>query len=316
MTLRTWPLLGLLVACATAPGGSSVATPPRPPELSAPFGFDRPTLLQAVDFERRWVVACFALEDSDHDGKLEVHIARHGETYGDRTSPFLLLPGAAPEAVDDYFAASRDGRYLAYARDQRLWLLDVENGTRRNLSELGADIGRDTSPVLPHPAIRFSPDGRAAIISRSSVGSKVLLLTLTNDNAPQVVHETPNDVSNVDFVDGKLRVWSLPQGMTDDSLHTTLAPRFCRGAPSSHSTFRSESSPQIVVDVTLPVGGGVMRPRVEAWGSVACVANMPVLVSTPDAKRHLVAASGRHGYAEVGPLRWVVGDHEHCKRED
>lgn len=137
MRLRWLPLFGAVAACASAqPEASSAAAPA--PELSAPFGFDRPTLVQAVDFEHRWVVACVAMNDTNRDGKIEVTIGRHGDTWGDSASPFLLLAGAAPEAVDDYFASSPDGRYLAYERQQRLWLLDVETGARRDLSALEA----------------------------------------------------------------------------------------------------------------------------------------------------------------------------------
>jgi hypothetical protein len=269
-----------------------------------------------MSFTYRWVAACFAIADTDRDGKIEVMVGRHGETFGDKTEPYLLFAGTPPEAVDEFVGASPDRRFLAFVQQGRLWLVDAELQRRRDLSVLRPDLAERTHPALPHEAIAFSSDQRAVVARRSAAQTEVLLLDLIS-GADDVIYTTTSDVPRLVLEKDKLTVWTLPRGSVDDSFQTTLAPRHCRGTPSSFSSFRSKRSPAVAVDVPIP---GVARRKAEKEGisgRFGCTANgMKVLASSVDGQRHLVATFLGHAIAEMGPLRWAVGTSQVCPRHD
>lgn len=312
---RFWMLLllcALGTGCAAGVRSSPAVSKPRPKLKSVPvelpgFGFKAPVLLQGVSFTHRWVAACFALNDTDHNGKLEVSVGRHGETFGDQTEPYLLLDGAPPEIIDDYLGSSPERRFVAFVQEGRLSVVDVQSKRRRDLSALGADLTDRLHPALPHPAIAFSADKRAVVVRRSVDQSQVLLIDLLSD-AADVVYETTDDVARLQFIDDKLTVWTLPRGTVDDSPHTNLARRHCRGAPGSYLRFRSKKDPTVPVDVPLPSSSRLKAQAEEIHGGLGCTDDDgEVLASSADDRRHLVATLLSNFKAELGPLRWAVG---------
>jgi hypothetical protein len=299
----TWATLPIAVACVAT---ACVVRPnhrPDAPTHSAAFGFAAPVVVQNASFRWHWVVACFALRDTDADGRLAVMIGRHGETWGDALEPFLLIEGRAPEGVDEYVTASPDGRFVAVISANRLIVVDAKTQRRVDLSALGASRGVDASPALPHPAISFSEDGRAAFVRRSSDRSEIVAMELPSGRAATAL-STIERVSRFQLLGDRLKVWVLPPTVEDAPLRTTLAPRRCRGQATSFSVFRTGADPARVIDV--PIGARSARTPREKLQAVAyeCTSDgMPGLATSNG--ENLVAAAKRGFDAERGPLRWT-----------
>jgi hypothetical protein len=88
---------------------------PMPPE-SEPIGSAHPTLVVTADPDARWVVLCQARKDTNRDGKTEVQVGYHGDTYGDDLLPYLVLGSGEGTAIDAFVSSDGSGRQIAYVQ--------------------------------------------------------------------------------------------------------------------------------------------------------------------------------------------------------
>lgn len=174
---------------------------------------------------------CQARSDTDGDGKIEVHSGHHGDMYGDAFALYLIIGGGEGTVIDAIPAISKDSRYLAVLRDQKLWLVDGQTGTQRELA--GADIEGDGRPGAPHRAAVFSGDK---------------LLYIKHGKTDRVVSHDPatgaeKELAVADRVwrmipetDSLAQLVTVPQGQGFPRLQTSLAAGECLGPPMSYST--------------------------------------------------------------------------------
>jgi hypothetical protein len=301
-------LRSLVCASAVVVGGCVPSV--RPPLLNqvSPSGFRRPVIVQNASPNWRWVAACFAMADSNHDGEISVTVARHGNTFGDELTPYLLLDRQRPLAIDEYVAASPDHRFIAVALGGALQVVDAATSKWLKLPE--AEQVTDASPVLPHPAISFASNGRAAFRNRREGRSRIILVDLLS-GAQTSVFETDAEVARFELSDTTLRVDTISTGTVDDSIRTNLAPRRCRGQAASYSVFRATPDPTTPVDVPLPQAASAAAPREEVLARYhECTTDgAPVLASSGDGREHLAAAAFQTpSTVELGPLRWTRGE--------
>src|SRR5689334_16898306 len=107
----------VVAACSSGPKQTTptgnTGTKPTGPVESGPIGTDGAIVIEASDPDGRWVVACQARTDTNGDGKVEVNIGLHGDTFGDAMTPYLVVGTGAGEAIDAFVDQSSDGAWLA-----------------------------------------------------------------------------------------------------------------------------------------------------------------------------------------------------------
>jgi hypothetical protein len=299
-------VLALLLAGACA----RAATPAPESVLAARMGFDRPVIVRDASFRWHWVAACFAMRDSNGDGEISVRQGRHGENFGDELSPYLLFPGRTPESVDDYLASSPDRRFLAAIIRGELWLIDGFDLERWKFSTAEVELpAAGTSGAFQH-TVAFSREGRAAFVQRRGRTSELVVVDLP-PGQPSPVFRTEDEIARFRFTEEGIQVFTLPPGAADDAIHTTLAPRHCRGSIASYSVFRSKHDPTTRTNIPLPERPPTpMGPEQVLSASGECTPDgSPLLASSTDEYRHLAAGSfQRVNLIELGPLRWTTGE--------
>ena len=295
----------LLAACA-------FRSTEAPRNVSRAFGSSAPVVIQNASRRWKWVVACFATRDTDDDGKLDVSIGRHGETFGDELMPFLILDNAKIQQIDEYIAASPDHRFISVVRDGHLWLVDAQWGNWNDITLLGADVGADVRSWMTHPAVAFSLDGLAAFVRRSPNLSEVVLLQLRT-SAATPLYKTEDNVVRVAFSanDNSLRIWRVQRGRESEfaeEFATTLGRRTCRGPAASYSVYRMRDPVAHEDRVPLPRHQGVALEREEIDAAFPwCTADGRRALASTANGMHLVAATNRDYGASLGPLQWVEG---------
>jgi hypothetical protein len=175
--LRFRFLFLLTVGCAAAAG--SVV-----PLGRNAIGTAHPTLLLGAAPDGSWVAICQARADTNHDGKIAFALGIHGDVFGDALAAYLVLGSGPGKPIDRYLGRDQTGRWLAYAREQRRWLLDTKTGSEIALDappDAGDAGGRKSSTLdpAPLPSPRFDPlgvnllymtglDGSADVTTRSN----------------------------------------------------------------------------------------------------------------------------------------------------
>jgi len=248
------------------------------------------------------------MSDSNRDGAISVTVTHHGKPFGDELTPYLLLDRQPPLEIDEYVAASPDHRFIAVAVGGALQVVDAATSKWLKLPE--AEQVTDSSPVLPHPAISFASNARAAFRNRREGRSRVILVDLLS-GAQSSVFETDAEVARFELSDTALRVHTISARTVDDSIRTTLAPRRCRGPAASYSVFRARPDPTTRVDLPLPRAASVAAPSEEVLARYhECTTDgTPVLASSGDGQQHLAAAAFQHpSTVELGPLHWTRGE--------
>ena len=87
--------------------------------VDAPIGTAHPVLVEELADNGTWLVICEARADTDHDGQIEVGVGFHGDMFGDKMLPYLVLGSGPGIAIDSYVASlgalnrDRDGRLRA-----------------------------------------------------------------------------------------------------------------------------------------------------------------------------------------------------------
>jgi hypothetical protein len=124
------------------------------------FGTSNILFVRGGSYRYGWVAFCQARADTNGDGWIAA---------GDRFMPFLATSGGAGEAIDAYLGRDPSGRYAAFARAHRLFVVDAM--TRRVF-----DIGpaRDADMELA-----FDHHGRLAYVRDNGYQRDVILVDLT-----------------------------------------------------------------------------------------------------------------------------------------
>lgn len=147
-------VLSLLQACAGAgspvpvvPASVAAVNPaspsPSPSRVRPPvpstgaIGTAHPIAVQASAADGRWIVACQARSDTNGDGSLGVAIGPHGDFYGDRMVPYLIVGEGEGEAIESFIARDPTDRMMVTLERGALTLRDTLTGARRVLDSGG-----------------------------------------------------------------------------------------------------------------------------------------------------------------------------------
>ncbi len=129
-----------------------------------------PFRLEAFGPSGRWVALCLG---SGTNLEIRIH-AR------DSRAAELGLSDAIPRKIDRLLDWSPDGRFLLTLEAGALWLLDLELGLDRNLSQYSPALRADKEPGLPSAA--FSEDSsELALLTKAS---QVAIFNLKDPGAP------------------------------------------------------------------------------------------------------------------------------------
>jgi hypothetical protein len=180
------PPPGLL--CLLTLGCAANAASVLPPRHN-PIGTSDPTLLLGAARDGSWVAICQARADTNHDGRIAFHFGLHGDVYGDALSAYLVLGAGPGKPIDRFLGNDPSGRWVAYARGQRRWLLDTITGS---------EVALDSSPALvPPPLLRPQFD---------STGATLLYLT-GDESHPKAVLRRLSDGHESDLDSGPGILW-------------------------------------------------------------------------------------------------------------
>lgn len=299
-SLRPWAIAVVLsAACAARPPAAPPRADPTPPgaiaqlaqspepsaepaleppaalpTASGPLGTAHPTLLVSADPEARWVAICQARNDTDRDGKIEVGVGYHGETYGDELAPYLVIGDGPGSELDDFVTASRDGRRIVVVEKKRLIVIDVTTAERLDLSALGADASDDPRPFGPHRAASFDARGEKLLYVRRKAGRHVIVVRELDTGNETVVDPGKGLLWRADLSeDGTwVQAWVVAKDGDKNgklelpSMHTSLSARRCRGPITSYSTGGMRGDPP--ERRLAPASGGTARDRGDVVGNL------------------------------------------------
>src|SRR5689334_22299759 len=79
----------------------TIAVAVRAEPIPTTMGTKHPMLVQRVAPDGHWAFVCQAREDTDHDGKVEIEVAYHGETSGDRLVPYFIRSSGKETVIED-----------------------------------------------------------------------------------------------------------------------------------------------------------------------------------------------------------------------
>ncbi len=124
------------MSAAPSPSPSLPRVPP-PLPASGAIGTAHPIAVQASAADGRWVVACQARSDTNGDGAIRVAIGPHGDFYGDRMVPYLIVGEGEGEAIEAYIASDPAERTMVTLEGGALTLRDMSSGSRSVLDSGG-----------------------------------------------------------------------------------------------------------------------------------------------------------------------------------
>jgi hypothetical protein len=230
---------------ATPPTAASQAAPPAaasqvaPPPTTGDVGTAHPTSVEAVAPDGRWVVLCQARRDTNGDGQIRTRLGYHGDFYGDRMEPYLIMGGGAGTALDLFVAAAPGGRHLVFVAQGRLILLDTHTRRRGDLSARGGSARDDRHPLGPDPIASFDPAGERLLYLRGTRrGPRAIVRDLATGVERALDHGGGVLWRAALVAPGWAVAWVRPEAGRSMRLPiTTLAGRRCRGPIASYSTF-------------------------------------------------------------------------------
>lgn len=188
-----------------------------------------PFRLEAFGPSGRWVALC--LGSGTH---LEVRI--HGRDS--RAAAELGLSGSIPRKIDALLDWSPDGRFLLTLEAGALWLLDLELGIERNLSQYSPDLRQDKGPGLRSAS--FSEDSSEfALLTKAG---HVTVLSLKDPGAPSKTFELTFAPHRLRYSGefllaeaGPTAAWSIPPASRPQSR--------CERPPHVYDAFAKDSEP-------------------------------------------------------------------------
>jgi hypothetical protein len=254
---------------------SNTPTGAPPPVATGPIGTAGPITIEASDPAGRWVVACQARTDTDGDGEIAVHLGMHGDTYGDRMSPYLVIGGGAGDPIDAYVGAASTGDWLVVATTTGLFLVDGRTGARTELVD--ADLRSDDFPTLGPRLATFAGTDRVVFLRHRDTGDRVVVRDLASGRETETA--VPGLVWRVEADPGG--AWARVLTVRTDtnkngtiewpSQQTSLSERGCRGPIGSYSTFGMDGDKVDTLWVALDHDEIVDDPTVRAVAGKALV---------------------------------------------
>jgi hypothetical protein len=221
------------VACSSAPAAPpsarqlAPAADPFVAQPDGPIGTPHPVLVEELAVDGSWLVICQARADTNGDGKIEVGVGFHGDMFGDKMSPYLVLGGGPGVAIDSY-VTSVDG-WVAIVRDGKLEVVDAASHKRVALP--GADVRDDN---IPFAGSRVAALGGGRMIYFR--GDRVILRELASGREHELTVDGTPWRAEIDTHGTWARIAVIPKGQPWPALNTTLAPRGCRGRALAYST--------------------------------------------------------------------------------
>jgi hypothetical protein len=142
---------------------------------SEPMGTEHEFVLLGASHQQGWVIGCQARADTNHDGKIAAR--DYFADNGDELVPYLFVGPGEGEVIDEFVGRDPTSRYLGFVQNRRLYILDSQTGTRRDLSALIGKIDYD-QPFPRFPELSFDSAGRAVTVRHTLHGDEVLLIDL------------------------------------------------------------------------------------------------------------------------------------------
>ena len=245
-------------ACGSGHHAAGPAPAPAPAAPSGPVGTAGPMVIEASDPGGRWVVACQAREDTDGDGKIEVHLGMHGDMYGDKMRPFWIRGGGKGEAIDAFVDQSEDGDHVVVIAGGKLVAIAAATGARTELTR--ADLRDDQYPTLSPRTASFAGDDRIAFMRHRTGGDVVVARELAGGQEQEI--PVPGVLWRVEADAGGswARILTVRRDTDGNgklewpSQHTSLSDRGCRGPITSYSTHGAQGDEPDILWVSLDGG--------------------------------------------------------------
>ncbi len=283
----------------------------------AVLGTNSPGVEYRVDGQRRWAAICEARTDDDRNGRIEVTLGHHGDTYGDELRPYLVLGDGPGTEVDDVVSSDAGGRWIVVTRDMCVHLVESSTGKASVLK--GAD-GRQANPAsAEHRAASFSQDGKALLYLRSDGSNTTVVVRDLESGAEQRVQPGPGILTEAYF-DASDR-WVVMEFLERDTngdgvlsmpmMASTLGARRCR-APVLSATFFGQIG-DVPVQRVWPRSGGAVEevppgPRLQRAHEVAAAFQVAPAAKQP-APLPSRADGGLHRSLPLGPFHWQRRSH-------
>jgi hypothetical protein len=271
------------------------------------MGTEHPFLLQNASYRYGWMVACQARRDTNRNARLDVSVGHHGETFGDKLTPYLMVGPGPGEGIDAYLSKSPSGRFVAFRQAGKAWVYDASRRTRVNLSPFTGDL-----PDASNAAISFSRGHQLALVRRNGEENEVLVVDLETQLS-RVVYATKFLITSVQYnVQGD--ALSLTELSTDTNgdgtleapkVRTNLATGDCRGGVKSYSVF--SLSGDHPVEKKLPIEHSEQLDPIETLETMSdCLMNGSHVIASAAAGTWLVStmAQGSVSTVHFGPVRW------------
>jgi hypothetical protein len=229
----------VVVACSSPPPAPS-APPPAAPAPSAvdvfpaqpagaPIGTAHPVLVEELADDGSWLVICQARADTNHDGKIEVGVGFHGDMFGDKMLPYLVLGAGPGIAIDSYVASTEDDGWVAVVVGGKLELIDAK--TRQHTVVAGADV-RDDGVPLGGSRVATIGGGRMLYFRND----QIVIRELASGHEREVALPGTPWRAEIDSKGAWARVAVMPKGAAWPVAQTTLAARGCRGEARAYSS--------------------------------------------------------------------------------
>jgi hypothetical protein len=255
--------------------------PGKPPEGAARVGTAHPTTVEDTAPDGSWVVLCQARRDTDGDGRIEINLGYHGDTYGDALRPYLIVGSGEGEAMDAWVGSDPTGRWVAMIQGGKLVLVDTRSGARTDLSARGASAKDDANPFGPHRAASFDRTGERMVYIKDAGGGRETVVVRSLATGDEVeIDPGPGLLWRADLAgDGRwVRLYMVARDTDGDGkltlpvVMTSLSDRACRGPIMSYSTqgMQGDAPEERLVpaaggapvagdDVVTPLGAGLVR---------------------------------------------------------
>lgn len=181
----------LMLGCAA---NAAAVLPPR----HNPIGTPDPTLLLGAARDGSWVAICQARADTNHDGRIAFHFGLHGDVYGDALTAYLVVGAGPGKPIDRFLGNDPSGRWVAYARAQRRWLLETTTGNEVPLDAPAA--------LVPAPLLRlqFDSTGTTLLYMTGDESHPKAVLRRLSDGHESVLDSGPGILWRATFTqDGK-----------------------------------------------------------------------------------------------------------------
>lgn len=216
-----------------------------PPPNQHLLGTADPYTVDMAAKDGRFIVLCQAREDTNQDGRIEVSLGYHGDTYGDLLLPYFIRDHGPGERFDELIAVGAHERQLLVVARPDLLLIDTQAG--RSVALPNADV--DNRPLRarvldPRPSAFgvFGSRGKKAAYEKRGDSIKIGIRDLLAHTEIDI-DAGPGELGHMSFDTSEqwLTVLTAPADTDKNGRiefpenRTTLAPEACRGPVMSFS---------------------------------------------------------------------------------